>query len=265
MEQIQQKSNIEKIKSIFLKDNSINKPIKIAIRKIGLYQSIYSLFDKLEMHNEISMKYIKKLISKDNPIVLEIGAHIGQDTVRFLKTFRNITIYSFEPDPRSVIQFKKNVKNPNSKLISCAISDKNGYITLNQSTGSIDYVGGKEKINDWTASSTLKNPLKQSNFVRYEKKIKVKTIKLDYWVKKNKIPIIDFMWADVEGAERELIIGGQETLNKKTRYFYTEFFDDPVYEDQASLKEIKNMLPEFKVIGIFGNNVLMRNENLINS
>ena len=45
----------------------------------------------------------------------------------------------------------------------------------------------------------------------------LKTINiLDSWVKANKINKIDFIWADVQGAERELILGGLKTLNEKT-------------------------------------------------
>ena len=78
--------------------------------------------------------------------------------------------------------------------------------------------------------------------------MEIKTKKLDTWVKENEIPLIDFIWADVQGAERELIEGGKETLNKKTRYFYTEFSNEELYEDQPTLDEICRLLPNFKII-----------------
>lgn len=49
-------------------------------------------------------KLIKQLLKKDNPIILEIGAHKGTDTLEFLKEFPRIKIYSFEPDPRVIPQ-----------------------------------------------------------------------------------------------------------------------------------------------------------------
>ena len=143
-----------------LADNPINKPIKKVIRKLGLYGFVYNLLSKFGMHDDISMRFIKKLIGKDNPIILEIGSNTGEDTQRFLKAFKNPKIYSFEPDPRAIKLFKENICSPNSELITFAISNKNSYITLHQSSGRIEYVAGKEVIEDWTASSTIKKPQK---------------------------------------------------------------------------------------------------------
>src|SRR3989344_6093385 len=162
-------SNSKKIKVALFNDNKLNKPIKLAVRKLGLYPKIYSFLDRFELHDDISMKLIKKLINKEDPLVLEIGANIGQDTNRFLKAFKNIKIYSFEPDTRAIRQFMKNVNNPKSKLINMAISDKNGHITLHLSSGSKQFVGRKEAIVEWTASSTIKKPIGKSKFVKYEK------------------------------------------------------------------------------------------------
>ena len=41
--------------------------------------------------------FLKKILVKTNPKILEIGAHHGQDTLRFCKTFEDMDIYCFEP------------------------------------------------------------------------------------------------------------------------------------------------------------------------
>lgn len=41
--------------------------------------------------------FLKKILVKTNPKILEIGAHHGQDTLRFCKTFEDLDIYCFEP------------------------------------------------------------------------------------------------------------------------------------------------------------------------
>ena len=69
------------------------------------------------------------------------------------------------------------------------------------------------------------------------------------------------IWADVQGAEENLIKGGLKTLSH-TKYFYTEYEDDELYEGQITLDQIKNLLPNFKAIGYFGNNVLFKNTAL---
>ena len=41
---------------------------------------------------------IKKFIRKKNPIILDIGANVGQSVDRFKKLFDNPLILSFEPE-----------------------------------------------------------------------------------------------------------------------------------------------------------------------
>ena len=46
---------------------------------------------------KVTFDLFKKILNKSNPKILEIGAHWGQDTIRFCKTFENLDIYCFEP------------------------------------------------------------------------------------------------------------------------------------------------------------------------
>ncbi len=87
------------------------------------------------MHIELDQKEIKKLLQKENPLVLEIGSHIGLDTLRFLGEFRDITIYSFEPDPRCVALFKEVVKDQRCTLIEAAVTNIDGKGLLHLSGG----------------------------------------------------------------------------------------------------------------------------------
>lgn len=84
---------------------------------------------------EMNQKEIRRLLGKDNPTILEIGAHKGEDTLKFLREFPNIQIYSFEPDPRCTCDFKKAVLDERSTLIEAAVSDRDGETTLHMSTG----------------------------------------------------------------------------------------------------------------------------------
>ena len=58
---------------------------------------------------------------------------------------------------------------------------------------------------------------------------------------------IDFIWADVQGAERKMIQGGLQTLSR-TEWLYTEYSDVELYEGQPSLSEILVMLPDWRVV-----------------
>ena len=75
--------------------------------------------------------------------------------------------------------------------------------------------------------------------------------------------MIDFIWADTQGAEGAIIRGATETL-KFTKYLYTEFSDYEMYEGQINLDGILKLLPTWKVLKIYetqfrDDNVLLEN------
>ena len=219
-------------------------------------QAINKILEKIGMKTfEISKGEIKDILKKENPLILEVGCNDGTDTLDFLETFKDCKIYCFEPDPRAIKQFK--VQDKRCKLFKIAISNEDGETTFNLSGGKDPY----GKMDDWDQSSSIKKPkkhLKDYPWCNFDKKIKVKTKKLDTWAKENNINEVDFMWVDVQGAERELIEGGINTLNN-TKYLYTEFYDEEMYEGQLNLQQILGLLPTFEIVKRFGNNVLLKN------
>lgn len=82
---------------------------------------------------------------------------------------------------------------------------------------------------------------------------------LDTWCYEEGVNFIDFIWADVQGAEADLIKGGHTAL-RQTRYLYTEYNNQEFYEGQASLRKILKLLPEFEVVSRYDNDVLLRNK-----
>lgn len=202
---------------------------------------------------------IKILLNKENPVILEVGTNDGEDSEEFLKVFEKIQLYCFEPDPRAIKRFKNRMKDySNYKLYEIAISNDNGYIDFNLSGGNNPGVPG---YGDWDKSSSIKKPklhLLQHKWCVFNKSIRVETKKLDNWFSSENIENIDFIWVDVQGAEKEFIEGATETL-KKTRYLYTEFDNVELYEGQPNLDQILKMLPDFKIVKFVENNVLLKN------
>lgn len=208
---------------------------------------------------------IKDLLKKENPIILEIGTDDGKDSMDFLETFKKIQLYCFEPNPESIEVFKNRIQqDERCKLFKYAISDKDGETVFWISKHS-------------TGQSSIKKPTAIKYARRRDglraacyKKSMVKTKRLDTWTEENNIEHIDFIWADVEGAERELIQGGLETLNTKTKYLYIEYINERFYAKQPNLDEILGLLPNFELIGIYdkknfadGGNALLKNTKII--
>jgi hypothetical protein len=68
---------------------------------------------------------------------------------------------------------------------------------------------------------------------------------------------VDFIWADVQGAESDLIEGASGIL-ASTRYFYTEYSNSEWYEGQITLPGLVQMLPDFELVRRYPMDVLFR-------
>lgn len=201
---------------------------------------------------------IHQLVGRDNPTILEIGANIGQTTIEFLKAMPQAKIYSFEPDPRAITQFKRNINNPNVCLVESAIGAVNGKTQFYQSNGDGNF-------KDWNQSGSIRRPkthIQEWPWVKFDSVIEVPILRLDDWMMLQGLSAIDFIWADTQGAEIDLIKGSSNTL-RNTRFFYTEYSDAEWYEGQVSLKEIDGLLEDFDLVRVFKMDALFKNTKLI--
>jgi FkbM family methyltransferase len=134
-----------------------------------------------------------KIEAKD--IVVDAGANIGAFSA--LAASRGAVVYAFEPIEEIKRDYldKTAVLNPGITVVQKALSDKVGRVGMNQDLGNI---GGSSMVRD------RKN----------ESKIFVESDTLDNWVLKNNILRVDFLKADIEGAERLMLSGGQNVLKK---------------------------------------------------
>ena len=210
---------------------------------------------------EFDLSTLPALLGKHDPTILEIGCNDGGQTRDFLKHFSNATIFAFEPDPRARARFAAAVQDPRVTLLDLAISDTNGEIDFHMSSGAPSAEVAAQLPDGWDLSGSIKKPTGHLNalpWCTFDQHIKVKTMTLDTWCTNAGIQAIDFIWADVQGAEADLIRGGQAAL-ANTRYFYTEYSDRELYEGQLSLRALLALLPDFKVIHRFSGDVLLKN------
>jgi len=198
----------------------------------------------------------------DNPVILECGSNDGTNTLQFLNDYPKAQVFCFEPDPRNVVSFRKATVEYIDRcfLYETAITDKDGFIQFHQSYGR----SKKHPNRDHMYSSTIKDPVPQMKihpWLKYKKPIQVKTMKLDTWLKGVGISFIDFMWADVEGAEEELILGGTEFF-RRLHYFYTEYSDRENYGGRITSKDILKLLPDYELVHKWKNDMLLHNKRI---
>lgn len=203
------------------------------------------------------------------PFILEIGAHHAEDSERFFEMFPRATIIAFEPDPRNipVIAAKRHLfERHRFVLVPSAVGAADGTTTLYLSGGTPPSATGEDRGRPWTYSSSIRRPkehLRAHPTVQFVGEATVAVEALDsYFEAKHGREVIDFVWADVQGAEIDMIRGGAKTM-ARTRFLFTEFDERELYEGQVGLLEIKSMLPDFSEIGRFENNVLLQNRTIL--
>ena len=219
---------------------------------------------------DIDKAYIAKLVQNNSPTILEVGCYDGRDSLEFLEVFDNPLIYAFDADKRSLKLFHEKCNSEKIILQPYALTNTDGEIDW-YASDSPERRHYKDQ-DSWSASSSASIPKDCLNIfddISFKKET-VMSYKLDTWVKDNlgSNAIIDFMWVDVNGAERDFILGALETL-KNTRFVYTEFCKTDavqLFENAISKDEILGMLPQFKELGTYsflGNygNVLLQNSN----
>jgi FkbM family methyltransferase len=180
---------------------------------------------------------------------LELGSHQGEDTA-WLSEIPGVTIHAFEPDPRNNQAPRHNVA-----LHRAAIADRDGCGALTLSKEG----WGQE----WTHSSSIKRPKNHLRRfpVTFGEDVEVEFVTLDTFCERQRLGVIDFVWADIQGAEGEMICGGRRSLSR-TRYLYSEYSNDELYENQVTLPEMLSMLPDFRVLELWPDEVLLENTAL---
>jgi 2-O-methyltransferase len=201
-------------------------------------------------------------LARDAPLVIfEVGAHLCQDSLALREIFPKAAMFVFEPDPRNVYQIARQGLGKRFTFIDAAVGDRDGKATFHLSGGQPP--GAPPHI--WTQSSSLKKPvehLQEYPWCTFDRDATVRIVRLDTFVAERSIDRIDFLWADVQGAEDELIAGGQKAL-ANTRYLYTEFSDRELYAGQISLQQILERLPgPWEVLEQFAYDVLLVNRTL---
>jgi FkbM family methyltransferase len=188
-----------------------------------------------------------EIVSVPHPVVVELGAHDGTHTEQMVdRLTQPFTFIAVEPD--AGILPRLQARQLRIKIVPAAIGSRDFDATIfYQSTkpgcGSIRRATGLlSKFPDCTFTETT-----------------VPAVTLDTIC--GGLDRIDFIWADIQGAELDMIEGGREAL-ARTRYLYTEH-EAGMYEGCVGLTEILARLPGWELVEDYGYDALLRNGRLV--
>ncbi len=218
---------------------------------------------------EISRDLLVEILGPYPQLILEIGCNDGTHTNWFLELFPDAEIHCFEPDQRAIDRFRKTVSSDHVTLHPIAISDRDGEVEFHVSGGGPDDRDMSQFPEGWDYSGSIRPPKKHLEcfpWCSFDKTTTVATRSLDSWRREQGLSdrTIDFIWADTQGAEVDLIRGGLETLGR-TRYFYTEYSNREMYQGQINFRKLMQMLPNYRLVHRYAGDLLVKNKSVSQS
>jgi FkbM family methyltransferase len=204
--------------------------------------------------------YVNNKLHDKEKIIFEVGAYKGDSSYNIIQFLSPVKEYhAFEPDYR-------NFKILESQFLNFKFTKAN-FLAIGSFDGKTNFYhsGGVNSIsNDWSASSSIKKPklaTTENPWLTFNEITEIKIITLDTYCNNNNISNIDFIWADVQGAEEDLILGGKNIL-KHTKFLFTEYCDFERYEGEINKNKILELLPDWQLVYDLGTDVFLVNTKI---
>lgn len=176
--------------------------------------------------------YLRRTVGADWTCV-DIGANVGYFTMLLAQAAHGGKVHAFEPLPLNVALLKASTEIngfTNVHMNECAVSDADGMVSFSQAA-------------DSAYSSMLDTSRKPVSRL-----IRVAAVRLDDYLDREGILKIDFLKADVEGAEG-LVLGGATRLldddKRKPRLILMELYEDNLKTFGTSVGAVLAMLARY--------------------
>ncbi|MDN3506143.1 MAG: FkbM family methyltransferase [Simkaniaceae bacterium] len=227
---------------------SIFFPMSVMHGKWGLRGNIGTGTTEDPYYN-LSAHYISQFLPQ-NPIVIEAGAHDGEDTYLMSLLWPEGQIYAFEPDPRTYPELMSNLndcKNVHTFPIALGTYVGTSNFYLSKPTEAYGVAGQSSLFPD--------NPETWPwSWVEIEEQpITVPITTLDDWAEKHGIQKVDFLWLDMQGSEYQMLQASPRILKTVTA-IKTEYSTKEYYKGTVLFSAFKQFLEEqgFYLIEICG-------------
>lgn len=220
-----------------------NKEILLITKKFG---KIYwhTSNDKVIDHLYTPQVEIYKKNSKISiETIIDLGANIGLETIRFKKLYEDSAIFAVEADKENFNRLKKNTYHLNKVIVeNVAIWSGEKKLLL------------KKKSNDNNQTFFLEESLNENYDIIGKN--------FNEWLNKNKIKKIDILKIDIEGSEKFMF---DETSNNWINRVNCIILETPDYESPGLTSKIFQILNRNNLnfnLYINGENLVFIKENL---
>lgn len=205
-----------------------------------LGQEVRSLFDK---EYRRAFRNLRNLPHLRYRYVIDGGANRGSFTDAFLRLHRPERVILVEAIPDLAESLRaKYAGDPRISIIAMALSDKSGeaQFEINQSEASSSLLPIDPRNSEWFARD-----------MRVARTVSVPTTTLPELMKREGLQTVDLLKLDLQGAERLVLSGGAEMLDR-IQVIYTEVFFEQLYAGAWLFWEVNEFLSHrgFKLCGL---------------
>lgn len=181
---------------------------------------------------------IVRLVGTDTPIVFDVGANIGQTTLRIRRSLPGAAIHAFEPSPKAFDQLIRHFGRSDSmELNNVAVGPISGTALFHE--------------NETSELSSLLRPRDWGCW----KESMVPTIRLDNYCRDRRIRIIDVLKVDTQGFDLEVIKSAGSML-ENINLIMMEIIFNKMYPHSATVGEIFEFLGDngFQLVTFYETN-----------
>jgi FkbM family methyltransferase len=191
---------------------------------------------------------IRRLLAgRRHPVILDVGACEGEDSIRYARRFPGGRILAFEPLPANQRLIRENFRRygaSRAELVPIALSDRTGTARFHVSQGRPPELFSGAEWNYGNKSSSLLAPASADpmhGWIEFSETIEVACDTLDRVCAAQGIGRVDFLHLDVQGAELLVLTGGAATLPRTTA-LWLEVTDRELYAGQPLRPQIEAFL-----------------------
>lgn len=192
-------------RAVFLKLNRFL--YHLSLRGLGIlnYQNDYLTGEKIWLE-----KYLK---DKINPVIIDVGANVGNYSKMIFMANQRAKILAFEPHPKTFNKLISNINSENFQAFNLGVSYLKGNLKL------YDY-GSNDGSQHASMFVDVFKDLHKKNVISYD----IEIISLDHFLNKKNISEIELLKIDTEGNEYNVLLGLKSFIaEKKIKAIHFEF------------------------------------------
>ncbi|RJR29722.1 FkbM family methyltransferase [Candidatus Microgenomates bacterium] len=198
---------------VLIQHHFLGIPVSVTSAKITInrrkffYASVFGLGVFQKMVVDVHAFVLPVLASIENPVIIDVGAHVGFFAIPLSQLLKKSEIYALEPVSITFRLLQKNIRGIASiKPYRIGLYDKPQKMTMYYEPEKLLYSSVFSKRFTW-------------NKYPHQERVTLKT--LDTFCAENGIGSIDFLKIDAEGAEQKILSGAKKML-AHTRFVFIE-------------------------------------------